>query len=250
MADVYAIGFPNGKLYVGITNKTAQRRFKGHVGRAKKGSTFAVHNAIRKYGPSSLRLMVLAQGVAWARAKELEVEWIARLGTQDKRNGYNRTAGGDGVCGELVAIKTHQRWSDPYYRMRVSAAISQGLIGKTQTEEHRLHNSKAHTGLPNPNKGKTFSKIAKLHMSEAAKRRFQDPEELGRHGERQKLRFQNSLEREKSAKGRRGKPCPIAVVQALHNRWLNSEYRAKMLIALSVGRGKTNSRRQYDSTPL
>ena len=61
MANVYAIGFPNGKLYVGLTSKTTAKRLSGHISDTRRGSKLAVHNALRKYG-RNVQLMVLAQG--------------------------------------------------------------------------------------------------------------------------------------------------------------------------------------------
>ncbi|KKN53697.1 hypothetical protein LCGC14_0599520, partial [marine sediment metagenome] len=80
MAEVYAIGFPSGKLYVGITNKTAALRLSKHLSEARNGQKCAIHHALRKYG-RNVKLMVLAQGVFFDDAKDLEVQWISRLDT-------------------------------------------------------------------------------------------------------------------------------------------------------------------------
>lgn len=119
-AVVYILCFPNGKLYVGITTKTAEQRFQEHCKAARKGSSCAVHNAIRRYGPEAIRLVTLRSKVAWEEAKRLETEWIAYLDVQDKRNGYNRTAGGDGSAGCIPSAETKQR-------------ISNALRGKPKT---------------------------------------------------------------------------------------------------------------------
>jgi len=83
VAEVYAICFPNGKLYVGWTAKTAIRRFAGHLRAVRQGSTYAVHNALRKYGPDETRAKMVATGRRlWQdpeyRAKILEARRAAR----------------------------------------------------------------------------------------------------------------------------------------------------------------------------
>jgi len=70
VAEVYAIGFPNGKLYIGITTRTTEQRFRGHVKDMQRGSTYTVHKALRKYGPDSVRLVTLHSGVTDDEAKE------------------------------------------------------------------------------------------------------------------------------------------------------------------------------------
>jgi len=126
MAEVYHIKFPDGKGYVGITNGSAERRFREHQSKARNGSSLLVHKAIRKHGG---KLTVLAQGITWAEAKQLEVEWIARLGTRAPA-GYNMTTGGQGTQGRIPTAK-HRRavsaaakrmWADPDFRAKAAEA--------------------------------------------------------------------------------------------------------------------------------
>ena len=51
---------------------------------------------------------LLAHGLTEDRAKELEVEWIARIGRLDAVAGtlWNATDGGDGKCGAIVSVAT------------------------------------------------------------------------------------------------------------------------------------------------
>jgi len=129
VAEVYVIRFPNAKLYVGIAKRSAAARLKQHVRDAKQGSTYAVHNAIRKYSPDSVRLVLLAQGVTWAEAKRLEIHWIAKLGTMAP-DGYNLTAGGDGVVdpsgamGRKISEATRRQWADAEKRKVLLAAVT------------------------------------------------------------------------------------------------------------------------------
>ncbi len=60
MGCLYAIDFPSGKRYIGITTATAEERFKGHVSAMNKGWDAAVSNALRKYGPENVAVRTLA----------------------------------------------------------------------------------------------------------------------------------------------------------------------------------------------
>lgn len=112
MANVYAIGFPNGKLYIGLTDGTAAHRLSEHIAHARCGSALFVHKAVRKYG-RNVKLMLLVQGITFAEAKDLEVWWISRLGTFGF-GGYNLTSGGEGPS----SVDMKNRWQDPVFRAK------------------------------------------------------------------------------------------------------------------------------------
>lgn len=141
MAEVYYIKFPDGRGYVGITNGSAERRFREHQSKARNGSSLLVHKAIRKHGGE---LTVLAQGVTWAEAKRLEIEWIARLGTRAPA-GYNMTTGGQGTQGRIPTAK-HRRavgaaarrmWADPEYRERQRQAVAEASRRRWADPDYR-----------------------------------------------------------------------------------------------------------------
>lgn len=50
----YFLYFPNGKGYIGVS-ENVQRRLADHRESARKGSLYAVHSAIRKYGFENIR---------------------------------------------------------------------------------------------------------------------------------------------------------------------------------------------------
>lgn len=54
MGCLYKLTFPDGKAYIGITTGTATERFSEHVYWARKGRTYCVNAAIRKYGHDSV----------------------------------------------------------------------------------------------------------------------------------------------------------------------------------------------------
>ena len=93
---VYKHTSPNGKSYIGITSQTTSERWGVNGSRyLKENSYFA--NAIRKYGWDNFSHDILASGKTKKEAIELERNLILLLRTQNKRYGFNVTAGGDGV---------------------------------------------------------------------------------------------------------------------------------------------------------
>lgn len=169
-ACVYAICFPNGKLYVGITAKTVEHRFREHC----QGSRQCVGRAICKYGAENVWLVTLTRGVSWAEAKELEIYWIDRLGTQNRQNGYNMTAGGDGAVGfrhsdkarERIGQSSRERPRTLEHCQRIAAA-KRGkprldLQGRSLSAEHRQKISAA-------NRGRRLSSEHRRSLSEAMK---------------------------------------------------------------------------------
>jgi group I intron endonuclease len=129
-AELYIICFPNWKLYVGITTKTAEQRFKVHVRGAHKGGKGAVHKALHKYGPKNCRLVVLHKGLSWIEACELEQYYIKELQTRTFQSGYNLTDGAEGSSGMVQSEKCRQ-------------IMRRVHLGKPKSEEQKQHMKEA-----------------------------------------------------------------------------------------------------------
>jgi len=109
---VYLATFPNGKQYVGITTATLNLRKVEHYSRARKGSKYAIHNALNKYG-EDVKWEVLTVCSSYEEAKEMEVKFIAELNTLAP-NGYNLTSGGDGTKGYKATGQHIERLSQSH----------------------------------------------------------------------------------------------------------------------------------------
>lgn len=93
---VYKHTSPNGKSYIGITSKSVGERWGKNGSRYTKETTYFA-NAIRKHGWDNFSHDILAGGLSKKEAIAMERSLIALLSTQDKRYGFNSTAGGEGV---------------------------------------------------------------------------------------------------------------------------------------------------------
>lgn len=98
MGQVYRLNFPNGKSYIGITAKTAVKRFSGHLAQTAHGRSLPLNNAIRLHGESAISLDVLAEESDWDLLCLLEMTFIDEFKTIHP-HGYNLTVGGDGFVG-------------------------------------------------------------------------------------------------------------------------------------------------------
>lgn len=188
MAQVYVIGFPSGKVYVGITYKTAQQRFEQHLCNARGGGSYAVHHAIRKYG-KGVRLIILAQGVPWAEAKELEMWWISRLGTFGP-GGYNLTGGGEGMVGYVPTDETRAK-STP------AARAAAGEKARKRWQDPAARVAAAERGR------KQFSNpVARATAAERGRKQFSDPAARAAQAEGMREYYSNPVARATLARQR------------------------------------------------
>lgn len=84
----------NSKCYIGITSVGLDRRRRGHLTAAKRGTRGRFYDAIRKYGADSFTFSVLETHATFEDAATAERAWIARFKPE-----YNITQGGEGALG-------------------------------------------------------------------------------------------------------------------------------------------------------
>ena len=87
---VYTHTTPSGKIYVGITSLSMQRR-------RSSGYTNNPHfsRAIKKYGWENIRTDVVYDNLSKSEACQLEILQIEQLHSNDERYGYNISSGGE-----------------------------------------------------------------------------------------------------------------------------------------------------------
>jgi len=133
--EVYKItNNKNGKIYVGITNQGANtNRWYKHCSDANVGSTFPLHNAIRKYGKENFQIEVIEiiDNEDFDYLKEREIYWIKELNSYNRKIGYNLTLGGDGTFGRFHSEETKDK-------------IRQKAMGRKLSEETKNKISKSH----------------------------------------------------------------------------------------------------------
>lgn len=160
----------NEMMYVGCT-RSFKRRMQGHAA-ASKIKNYGISKALNDFGLSSFRVCILERCVTEDSMLEAEQFWIEQLSLV--KQGYNLTAGGDGVRQLSEQSSANQR-----------AALSRALKGKSKTKEHNAAVSKALIGrkfseatkekLRQKAIGRKASEATKLKMSLSRKGKPQHP---------------------------------------------------------------------------
>lgn len=126
----------NGMQYVGVTSRSLVKRWGEHKTDAKAGRGWALHVAIRRYGPDAFDVTEIGRGDDWPALCKREQDLIAELGCLSPA-GYNLTPGGEGNPGRVVTIETR-------------AKLRMAHTGKTLSAEHRAKLSAAKMGKKMP----------------------------------------------------------------------------------------------------
>lgn len=155
--SLYSISFPNGKQYIGVTERF-EKRMWAHRNLAKTCRRFPISNALRKY-KNQERYRVLAVGHR-DYILDLEVKAIAAYQTRNIRFGYNVALGGGS---SPVAIVGHTKKS------RAKMSTSQRLRKRTPEELDSNHMSAL-------SKRRVMTDEYKQKLREAAIRRWSSKE--------------------------------------------------------------------------
>lgn len=103
---------PTGKIYIGITRRTLERRVAQHfadANRQKWPDSRWLFTAMGKFQRTFWTIEVLARAGGWQELLDLERVFIARYRSNDPSVGYNRTAGGQGTLGMKQSPKTEEQ---------------------------------------------------------------------------------------------------------------------------------------------
>lgn len=141
-----------------------------HCYDAQRGSRAVIHRAIRRYGRDafSVEPLIFYEDPEFC-LRILEPFFIKKLGTQNRRTGYNLCAGGRGISG--------MRLSDDHKKK-----ISQSLKGK-----------------PSKNIGRKHSAEHKRRLSEALRKRWAQPGFSADHSGHSKRIVQYTIDLQKVA---------------------------------------------------
>lgn len=102
MGCVYKLtNLQNGLLYIGLTTKTLDERWRDHLKNSKHGCEHLISIALREFGEAAFTRDVLVECDDVEQLRELEREFIKKFDTNVSCGGvgYNSTAGGQGTAG-------------------------------------------------------------------------------------------------------------------------------------------------------
>jgi group I intron endonuclease len=147
MISIYLIqNIENGKVYVGKTSKTLERRWELHLKKVRGPYFNHFYNAIRKYGTGMFKIRQIDAVETEAEANQRETYWITQIFHSNRpENGYNQTEGGEGTIGLHPSEETRQKLSSSLIGNK-NAVGNKNRLGKFHSEETKLKISLSLTG--------------------------------------------------------------------------------------------------------
>lgn len=148
LACLYIISnLKNDHIYIGLTTKPIQKRFKQHIKDAASGSNRALAKAIRKHGADNF---VIEKSV---NCQNLEVlyeleKYFIKIYKFLGRELYNMTDGGEGVCGYVLTEENRKKlsasvkklWENEEYRQKATKNKSEISIERWKIPNYRDKN--------------------------------------------------------------------------------------------------------------
>lgn len=157
---VYRHTCPSGKVYIGITGMSFEKRCGSNGCNYKKNTLF--YRAIKKYGWDNIAHEILFDRLTKEEAEQKEIELIAKYKSNSPEYGYNISCGGEsGHAGVKASEETRKK-------MSVSHLGNLSNTGRKLTTEHRRKLSEVRKGNTNM-LGRKFSVETRRKMSEAQK---------------------------------------------------------------------------------
>lgn len=144
-------GYSHNKYYVGITCKdNPEKRWEHGYGYRGNEHFF---RAITKYGWDNISHEIIAQGLSFQEACDMEKLFIALYNSKNKEYGYNKTYGGEGVVG------VHMNEAECKRRSESFKGEKNPFYGKNHSIDTRNKMSERHydcSGAKNPRARRVF----------------------------------------------------------------------------------------------
>lgn len=147
MADVWSVykhTCPNGKVYIGITSRNCEDRWRNGHGYRNNKHFFS---AIKEYGWDNIKHEIIVTGICEESAKVAEQFLITIYESTNPLHGYNHSNGGEGKSGFVPTSETR-------------AKIRKKLLGTHRPDEVRVKLSVAHSGKRLSDEHKTKIKMS------------------------------------------------------------------------------------------
>ena len=103
--SVYVLRFPGGKVYVGMTARPVEDRWRHGQGYHLSP---ALHDEILRVGWENIEAEVVASGLYWDDAHVVEGEWIEKLKADNPDHGFNRRKSGNMASGFASGINLEE----------------------------------------------------------------------------------------------------------------------------------------------
>lgn len=195
----------NGKLYIGQTKASLQRRFKSHC---RQKFCRLLKAAIDKYGVENFAITPIVRCSTLEEMNAREVTCIRLFKTLSTEGGYNLTPGG----------WSYERSAD--HRMRMSIAMkgkmagsANPMFGTRMSDEQKKKMSLITKGRVSAMKGKKHSEETKAKMSFAMRGKLMAEETRKKIGDALRGQPKSAATKEKLSKANAYRSIPIFCFQ-------------------------------------
>ncbi len=128
---IYKYTYPNGKVYIGQTTTSVEKRWKEHVSNSKRlHSKMVCDAAINKYGKENIKIEVLEEvevdekkpTLLIEKLNELERKYISEYDSANIAKGYNMLLGGERK--PLAQKILDEKWYELFEEQKWTEALS------------------------------------------------------------------------------------------------------------------------------
>lgn len=99
----------NNKIYIGLTRKTVEKRWKWHLN-ASNTKNYYIARAIRKHKKENFKIEEIDKAYSIKELKSKEKYWIAKYQSNNSNIGYNLSDGGEfAMLNDSIIIKTIEK---------------------------------------------------------------------------------------------------------------------------------------------
>lgn len=169
----------NNKKYIGITSRKPELRWQN--GTAYRNNKH-FDAAIIKYGWNNFNHIILEKNLSEKEAFEKEKYYIQLYKTFDRRFGYNKTLGGEGISGYKFSNETIEKMrqnnigeKNPMYGRVGNLHPMYGLKGKLNPNYGQKRSKEVCEKISEARKGIKLSEEHIIHLKEAAKHGSDNP---------------------------------------------------------------------------
>ena len=160
---VYKHTSPNNKVYIGITSRNPETRWKNGYGYS---SNKHLTSAIQKYGWDNFQHEILFENLTREEACQKEIDLIKFYDSTNPDKGYNHSLGGDsGTTGLVVSEEVRQKLRENHADV---SGKNNPMYGKHLSDETKRKISEALKGEKSPQYGVVYSEEQRQHLSEAS----------------------------------------------------------------------------------
>lgn len=121
----------NNKVYIGLTTKTLEKRWKGHLNsiNSKTKSSRYLYSSMKKHGINNFKIEEIEKCENINALFSKEIYWIKKYNSNNKNFGYNLSSGGEinipnKETLELMSIKGKERWNNPEFKKKMIRALT------------------------------------------------------------------------------------------------------------------------------